>query len=104
MNEVDYKDFREALYHGADIELSYNNMFYFICSAGDTKDNVINYSISVEKFDKSIFSGEESDFYELLFDESSSNVEELMESCLNVPIFEGKNFYDLKDEIELLGY
>lgn len=102
MNEADYKEFHEGLYYGADIELLYNKMFYYFASAGEEKNGVSTHYISVAKLDKSIWSAEIPKLYEMLFEETSENIDELIESCLNAPLFEGKSFYDLRDEIELL--
>ena len=102
MNDEDYKEFHEGLYYGADIELLYNKMFYHIESYVEENNGVSIRTISVEKLDKSIWSHDVHELYEELFEESSENIDELIESCLSAPLFEGKSFYELRDEIELL--
>ena len=96
MTNQEMTEFREMLYYGMDNVIFNIAGTVFQINSGWENDV---HSISVYRIIKKS-SAEESDVYEEIFDFNDSHAEENIERFFDAPLFDGKTFWEVEQEIE----
>lgn len=102
MRNYTMQQFYEDLYYGADIFFKLREYFYKIGAGIDSDTGC--FSIYLEKSDADPDdSNAKETFYEVLFDEEDTDCEKLIERFLNAPLFDGKSFYEVEQDVEIIS-
>ena len=88
MNNIEYNDMLDALYHGHDLEFQYNSTIYFLERCENTHElyQMIN-----------------SDHGKLIQTIEGTTLQERTDAFLDMPLFENKSFNQLVSQIEILN-
>lgn len=100
MVDMTVTEFYDALYYGADIEMSCGKWFYRI-SSGYVSMSPYQHNITVYKMDKPDWEDEIGEIYEKVFDCNAGDAKECIDIFMNATIFDGKKFAEVVDDISI---
>lgn len=97
MKGLTMNEFYESLYYGADIDFSYNGLFYHI-NAGIDSYNV--YGIIVYEYTR--HPDEQQTHCCEIYNKSFQNRNDGIDEFLSNKLFNGKSFYDIEPKVEIM--
>ncbi len=100
------QQFYDDLYYGADIFFQCGKYFYQIGTSRTKTDDpdIKIHGIHMYKTDCDFhYSDAPSTFYDEIFNEEDIDREGLIERFLNAPLFDGKSFYEVEQDVEIIS-
>lgn len=91
-----FNELYDKLYYGADIDFRFNSSFFHI-TAGAEKNG---HGITVIEYNK--HPDEKSTYHNIIYDKMMLNANESVDCFLQSPLFFGKSFYDIQDNVEII--
>ena len=96
------QQFYDDLYYGADIFFQCGEFFYQIGAGVDKDSGCFSIYLEISDADPDDSNAKET-FYKVLFDEQDTDRERLIEKFLTAPLFDGKSFYEVEQDVEIIS-